>query len=70
MVTHLVTVEIPLQESPPVMQQVIEAALARQGIPLRWAVTAVDLERQLVLVEAIVTTETAKLEMPPALALA
>ncbi len=55
MVTHLVTAEVPLQDSPSAMQQVIEAALVKQGTPLRWAVTAVNLEQQTVLVEAIVT---------------
>ncbi|WP_448561321.1 hypothetical protein [Trichothermofontia sp.] len=57
MVTHLVTAEVPLQDSPSVMQKVIEATLTQQGTPLRWAATAVDIERQTVLVEAIVTTE-------------
>ncbi len=70
MVTHFVTAEIPLQDSPFVMQQVIEAALVQQGTPLRWAVTAVDLERQTVLVEAIVTTGAVNPGMSPTLALA
>lgn len=55
MVTYLVTAEVPLQDSPSVMQQAIEATLGQQGTPLRWAVTAVDLDRQTALVEAIVT---------------
>lgn len=55
MVTHLVTAEIPLQDSPTAMQQVIEVTLGKQGTPLRWAVTAVDVDRQTALVEAIVT---------------
>lgn len=55
MVTHLVTAEVPLQDSPAAMQQAIEATLVQQGTPLRWAVTAVDVDRQTALVEAIVT---------------
>ncbi len=57
MVTHLVTAEVPLQDSPATMQQAIEATLVQQGTPLRWAVTAVDVDRQTALVEAIVTQD-------------
>lgn len=68
MVTHLVTAEVPLQDSPSAMQQVIEATLGKQGTPLRWAVTAVDLDRQTALVEAIVTTDKVDAGTPIALA--
>ncbi|WP_448570499.1 hypothetical protein [Trichothermofontia sp.] len=67
MVTHLVTAEVPLQDSPSAMQQVIEAALVQQGNPLRWAVTAVNLEQQTVLVEAIVTIGEVSTEIAPTL---
>ena len=53
--THFITVEIDLQETPTQMHQVIEAELQKQGEPLRWAVTSVDVERQKACVEAVVT---------------
>jgi len=70
MVTQFVTAEIALQDSPSAMQQVIEATLAQQGTPLRWAVTAVDMERQTVLVEAIVTSGDVQPTIAPNLVLA
>lgn len=63
MVTHLVTAEVPLQDSPGAMQQAIEATLVQQGTPLRWAVTAVDVDRQTALVEAIVTQGEVRAEV-------
>ncbi len=53
--THFITVEIDIQETPTQMHQVIEAELKKQGEPLRWAVTSVDVERQKARVEAVVT---------------
>ncbi len=58
MTTHFITAEIDLQESPTKLQQEIEAELAKQGEPLRWAVTKVDQEKQKAQVEAVVTKET------------
>uniref|UniRef100_A0A832M2G5 Uncharacterized protein n=1 Tax=Oscillatoriales cyanobacterium SpSt-402 TaxID=2282168 RepID=A0A832M2G5_9CYAN len=55
MTTHFITAEIDLTESPVAMHQTIEAELAQQGEPLRWAVTEVDVDQQKAVVEAIVT---------------
>ncbi|WP_427161860.1 hypothetical protein ACQFX9_09935 [Aliinostoc sp. HNIBRCY26] len=56
MTTHFITAEIDLQETPTELQQVIEAELQKQGEPLRWAITAVDAEKEKATVEAVVTT--------------
>ena len=56
MTTHFITAEINLQENPLQLQQEIETELKKRGEPLRWAVTAVDEEKQKVQVEAVVTT--------------
>ncbi len=58
MTTHFITAEIDLQESPLALQREVKAELQKRGEPLRWAVTAVDLERQKAIVEAIVTQST------------
>ena len=55
MTTHFITAEIDLQENPAQLQREIEAELAKRGEPLRWAISAVDREKQAVEVEAIVT---------------
>lgn len=55
MTTHFITAEIDLQETPAALHSKIEAELKKQGEPLRWAVTGVDVERQKVTVEAVVT---------------
>ncbi len=55
MTTHFITAEIDLQESPVKLQQEIEAELEKRGEPLRWAITAIDTEKQKAQVEAIVT---------------
>jgi len=54
MTTHFITAEINLQETPTQLQQEIEAELQKQGEPLRWAITLVDIQRQKAQVEAIV----------------
>lgn len=54
MTTHFITAEIDLQATPNQLHQEIEAELEKRGEPLRWAVTAVDEERQKVTVEAVV----------------
>ena len=55
MTTHFISAEIDLQETPTELQKAIEAELKKQGEPLRWAVTAVDAEKEKVTVEAVVT---------------
>ncbi len=55
MTTHFITAEIEIQATPDKLQQEIETQLAKQGEPLRWAITKVDTEKQKVAVEAIVT---------------
>ncbi|MDM9384790.1 hypothetical protein QUB80_29470 [Chlorogloeopsis sp. ULAP01] len=58
MTTHFITAEIDLQETPTELQKVIEAELQKQGEPLRWAITSVDIKQQKVNVEAVVTVES------------
>lgn len=58
MTTHYIEAEVALEDTPQQMQQAIEAELQKRGEPLRWAVTDVDVDRQVALVEAIVTTPT------------
>jgi hypothetical protein len=55
MTTHFISAEIDLQETPSELQKVIETELKKQGEPLRWAVTTVDVEKQKATVEAVVT---------------
>ena len=55
MTTHFITAEIDLQQTPTQLQACIEAELQKQGEPLRWAITDVDVKQQKVSVEAIVT---------------
>ncbi|WP_169927020.1 hypothetical protein [Brunnivagina elsteri] len=55
MTTHFISAEVDLQATPSELQQAIEAELKKQGEPLRWAVTAVDVEKQKATVEAVVT---------------
>jgi hypothetical protein len=57
MTTHFIFTEINFQETPSKLQKVIEAELNKQGEPLRWAITAVDTEREKVTVEAVVTVQ-------------
>ena len=58
MVTHFITFEVTLQSSTAALHQSILAKLQQWGEPLRWAVVAVDEERQTVAIEAVVTTAT------------
>ena len=58
MTTHFITAEVDLQENPAQLQQEIEAELAKQGEPLRWAITEIDQEQEKVKVEAIVTQQS------------
>ncbi|HIK12119.1 MAG TPA: hypothetical protein IGS52_17985 [Oscillatoriaceae cyanobacterium M33_DOE_052] len=57
MTTHFIAAEIDLKASPVELQQAVEAELSKRGEPLRWAVAAVNTERQTALVEAVVTVE-------------
>lgn len=57
MTTHFISAEIDFQQTPSELQTAIEAELKKQGEPLRWAVTAVDTEREKVTVEAVVTIQ-------------
>jgi hypothetical protein len=55
MKTDFVSVEIDLQETSIELQKAIETKLKKQGEPLRWAITSVNLEQQSCTVEAVVT---------------
>lgn len=55
MTTHFITAEIDLQESPLKLKQEIETQLAKEGEPLRWAVTEIDTQQDKAHIEAIVT---------------
>jgi hypothetical protein len=55
MTTHFISAEIDLQSTPTELQQAIETELKKQGEPLRWAVTEVDVEKQKAQVEAVIT---------------
>jgi hypothetical protein len=57
MTTHFITAEINLQETPTELQKAIEAELKKQGEPLRWAITSVDVSQQKATVEAVVTKQ-------------
>jgi hypothetical protein len=56
MTTKFVDLDIPLTPLVQDLPSQIETALRQWGEPLRWAITRVDLQQQLVHVEAIVTT--------------
>jgi hypothetical protein len=51
--THLITLDLPLL--PPNLVERVEGELQAWGTPLRWAITAVDRERQTVHLEAVIT---------------
>jgi hypothetical protein len=55
MTTHFISAEIDLQATPTELQKAIETELKKQGEPLRWAVTDVDVEKQKATVEAVIT---------------
>lgn len=59
MKTSLVTIQVPLQSSTVDLRAAIETALSQYGEPLRWAITAIEHQTQLVQVEAVVTLESA-----------
>ena len=55
MTTHFITAEVDLTDNPADLPAAVEAALGRQGQPLRWAVTGVDEAAQMAQVEGVVT---------------
>jgi hypothetical protein len=63
MTTRFVTIEIPLPDSTAplygavasALQEKISQALAAYGTPLRWAITAIDRDRHVAFLEAVVT---------------
>ena len=55
MTTHFITAEIDIQATPTELEKVITAELAKQGEPLRWAITDVDSQKNKATVEAVVT---------------
>ncbi|MEM6424193.1 MAG: hypothetical protein AAGF66_12990 [Cyanobacteria bacterium P01_H01_bin.119] len=55
MTTHFITAEIDLSESTGEIQAAIAKTLENQGVPLRWAITQVDLQGRTATVEAVVT---------------
>lgn len=57
MITDFISLEIDLQENPAKLQSIVEAELNKYGKPLRWAITAVDYEKEKVTLEAVVTIE-------------
>jgi hypothetical protein len=54
MTTHFITAEVDLPDTAEQLHQAIQRELAKQGEPLRWAVTDVDISRQKAWIEAIV----------------
>lgn len=62
MTTHFITAEVDLQETAEELHDAIQAELEKQGEPLRWAVTDVDVERQKAMVEGFVLIEA---QFPP-----
>lgn len=56
--THFITLEVELQPSAQRLHDRILAELQKQGNPLRWAIVAVDSERNVACIEAVITTPT------------
>ncbi|MGE5656045.1 MAG: hypothetical protein ACM37W_05470 [Actinomycetota bacterium] len=54
MTTHFISAEVDLQDTTEQLHQAIQVELEKQGEPLRWAVTDVDVDRQKALVEGFV----------------
>lgn len=68
MTTHFITAEVDLTENPADLLAAVEAALGRQGQPLRWAVTGVDEAAQVAHVEGVVTQDDLVTAAPDSLA--
>lgn len=63
MVTQFVTLDLPLPALVDLHRSILRE-LQTQGEPLRWAITAIDLDQQRVQVEAVVTIST-PFRVPP-----
>lgn len=63
MTTNFITLEIDLPETAEELHAAIEAELQKQGEPLRWAVTDVDVLRQKATIEGYVLVEATKVEI-------
>ena len=57
MITDFVSVEIDLQENIIDLHKSVESELQKYGKPLRWAITAIDSEKEKVVLEAVVTKD-------------
>jgi hypothetical protein len=57
-ITHFVTLEIPLADNPAELRRSILSVLQQQGEPLRWAITGIETDRQIIQVEAVVLAAT------------
>ena len=57
MITKFVDLDIPYTPLVQDLPSLVETALRQWGEPLRWAITRVDSQQQLVHVEAIVTMD-------------
>jgi hypothetical protein len=63
MTTHFITAEIDLSAAELPLVEEVNAELAKHGEPLRWAIAAVDEEKQTAQVEAVVTKRTPTLQV-------
>ncbi len=57
MITDFISLEINLQKDIAELQKSVDFELQKYGKPLRWAITAVDYEKEKVTLEAVVTIE-------------
>jgi hypothetical protein len=62
MTTHFITAEVDLPDTAEQLHAAIEIELQKQGEPLRWAVTDVDVVRQKALVEGYVLVKPTDLK--------
>ncbi|HLO52132.1 MAG TPA: hypothetical protein VK211_27275 [Kamptonema sp.] len=60
MTTHFITAEVDLPETADELHAAVEAELQKEGSPLRWAVTDVDVVRQKATVEGYVLVDANK----------
>ena len=58
MLTQFISLTVSLQPTPAAMERAIAQSLQSYGEPLRWAITAVDVESQTTAIEAVVTVTT------------
>lgn len=58
LMTHFITLNVELQPSAQRLHDRILAELQKQGEPLRWTIVSVDQVRQIVSIEAVITTST------------